>query len=1052
MNPAALKSYLSGIEQALRTGNATEHTHRPALKTLIEQIATGITATNEPKRIKCGAPDYIVTRNTIPLGYIEAKDVGVPLDGVESGEQLKRYRESLANLILTDYLEFRWYVAGEHRLTVKLAKADKTGKLKLLPDATEQLNRLLDSFLNADIPVINNPRDLAIRMAAMARLIRSIISKTFADEGDEGSLHQQMQAFQKVLLNDMTPEQFGDMYAQTICYGLFAARCNAPSAERFTRAHAAYDLPKTNPFLRKMFGHVAGPELDDRIVWAVDDLAELLAKSDIGAILKDFGRHTRQEDPIVHFYETFLGHYDAKMREARGVYYTPEPVVSYIVRSVDRLLKSDFKLSNGLADASKIKIKRPVRVKKTGKTEFVTVETHKVQILDPATGTGTFLYNVIEQIRVTFSGNAGMWPGYVAEHLLPRIYGFELLMAPYAVAHMKLGLQLKASGYDFEADERLRVYLTNTLEEAHEMTGLPLFTQWLAEEANSAASVKRDTPIMVVLGNPPYSGHSANTGEWIAGLLRGNDRATNQKTGNYFEVDGVPLGERNPKWLNDDYVKFIRFAQWRIEQTGYGVLAFVTNHGYLDNPTFRGMRQSLMQSFDDIYLLDLHGNSKKKEKAPDGGKDENVFDIQQGVAIGIFVKLERASDKPATVRHADLFGEREGKYRWLAECDLKSTTWRTLQPQAPFYLFVPQDETLRVEFEQGWKITDIMPVNSVGIVTARDALTIHWNRDDAWQTVKDFAALPPEEAREKYALGKDAQDWKVPLAQADLRASGPDKANLAPILYRPFDVRHTYYTGKPSGFLCRPRNDVMRHMLAGENLALISARSNKSDTPDHFFCSRFISEAKTGEATTQSALFPLYLYPKSDLFEKGNDSCTPNLSPAFLAALIDQLGAAPTPVDCFHYAYAVFHSPTYRSRYAEFLKIDFPRLPLTSDARLFRSLCALGQQLVGLHLMETAAPAICRYPIAGDNKVETVRYADGRVYINAVQYFEGVPDTVWDFHIGGYQVAHKWLKDRKGRQLSYDDLTHYQQVMAALAETLRLQAAIDQAITQWPIQ
>lgn len=1057
MNPAALKSYLSGIEQALRAGNATEHTHRPALKTLIEQIATDITATNEPKRIKCGAPDYIVTRNAIPLGYIEAKDVGVPLDGIESGDQLKRYRESLANLILTDYLEFRWYVAGEHRLTVKLAKADKSGKLKLLPDAAEQFGRLLDSFLNADIPVINNPRDLAIRMAAMARLIRSIISKTFADEGDEGALHQQMQAFQKVLLNDMTPEQFGDMYAQTICYGLFAARCNANSGERFTRAHAAYDLPKTNPFLRKMFGHIAGPELDERIVWAVDDLAELLTRSDIAAILQDFGRRTRQEDPVVHFYETFLGHYDAKMREARGVYYTPEPVVSYIVRSVDRLLKSDFKLAKGLADASRIKIKRPVRAKKTGKTEFVTVETHKVQILDPATGTGTFLYKVVEQIRATFTGNAGMWPGYVAEHLLPRIYGFELLMAPYAVAHMKLGLQLKESGYDFEADERLRVYLTNTLEEAHEMTGLPLFTQWLTEEASSASNVKRDSPIMVVLGNPPYSGHSANTGEWIAGLLRGNDRATHQKTGNYFEVDGGPLGERNPKWLNDDYVKFIRFAQWRIEQTGYGVLAFVTNHGYLDNPTFRGMRQSLIQCFDDIYLLDLHGNSKKKEKAPDGGKDENVFDIQQGVAIGIFVKHERASNQPATVRHADLFGEREGKYRWLAECDLKSTTWRTLQPQAPFYLFVPQDETLRAEYEQGWKITDIMPVNSVGIVTARDALTIHWNRDDAWQTVKDFATLPPEDAREKYALGKDSQDWKVPLAQADLRTSGPDETSLAPILYRPFDVRHTYYTGKPSGFLCRPRNEVMQHMLQGKNIGLIFMRQVAlEDSYNHFGVSTALVDNRCFYSNKGIMSFaPLYLYPKpdkADLFDKRDSSRAPNLSPAFLAALTDQLGYAPSPEDCLHYAYAVFYSPTYRSRYTDFLKIDFPRLPLTSDAKLFRNLCALGQQLVGLHLMDTAAPAICRYPVAGDNKVETARYADGRVYINAGQYFEGVPDEVWGFHVGGYQVAHKWLKDRKGRQLSYDDLTHYQQVMAALAETIRLQAEIDQAIPQWPIQ
>lgn len=1078
MNPAALKSYLSGIEQALRAGNATEHTHRPALKTLIEQIATGITATNEPKRIKCGAPDYIVTRGTIPLGYIEAKDVGVPLDGIESGEQLKRYRESLANLILTDYLEFRWYVTGEHRLTVKLAKPDKTGKLKLLPDAAEQLGRLLDGFLNADIPVINNPRELAIRMAAMARLIRSIISKTFAEEENEGALHQQMQAFQKVLLNDMTPEQFGDMYAQTICYGLFAARCNARSGERFTRAHAAYDLPKTNPFLRKMFGHVAGPELDERIVWAVDDLAELLAKSDIGAILQDFGRHTRQEDPVVHFYETFLGHYDAKMREARGVYYTPEPVVSYIVRSVDCLLKSDFKLAKGLADATKIKIKRPIRAKKAGKTEFVTVETHKVQILDPATGTGTFLYSVVEQIRATFTGNAGMWPGYVAEHLLPRIYGFELLMAPYAVAHMKLGLQLKESGYDFEADERLRVYLTNTLEEAHEMTGLPLFTQWLAEEANSAATVKRDSPIMVVLGNPPYSGLSANTGEWIAGLLRGIDSSTGQKTSNYFEVDGQPLNERK-HWLNDDYVKFIRFAQWRIEQTGYGVLAFVTNHGYLDNASFRGMRQSLMQSFDDIYLLDLHGNSKKKEKAPDGGKDENVFDIQQGVAIGLFVKRGKTQEKPAQIYHADLYGIRESKYIWLAEKDFTTTQWETLLPQAPHYLFVPQDIALLPEYEQGWKITDVMPINSSGIVTARDSFVIDFDESALEKRICEFTDLSNEdnEIRQKYFDGKgsskyvsgDTRGWKLSVARTKL-AKENWKSSLGKVLYRPFDRRSIIYSPIMIDW---PRPEVMSQMQAGGNLALVTSRMTKGETFQHTQVTRDIVEVicMSPKTSNNGFVFPLYLYPatKNDLFDNDNTSTapggrSPNLAPEFiadfsarlkLAFVSDECGdlrKAFGPEDVFHYAYAVFHSPTYRSRYTEYLKIDFPRLPLTHDVGLFRSLCALGKELVALHLMETIAPTICHYPVAGDNKVETVRYADGRVYINAAQYFEGVPDAVWGFHVGGYQVAHKWLKDRKGRQLNYDDLTHYQQVMATLAETIRLQAAIDQAITKWPIQ
>lgn len=583
---------------------------------------------------------------------------------------------------------------------------------------------------------------------------------------------------------------------------------------------------------------------------------------------------TRREDPVVHFYETFLAAYDPRMREARGVYYTPEPVVSYIVRSVDAILQHDFGLADGLADHRMVKLTRPVSGSKTKATE--TIETHRVQILDPATGTGTFLYSVMQHIRERFNGNAGPWSGYVAEHLLPRIYGFELLMAPYAVAHMKLGLLLKDSGYEIGGDgareERLRVYLTNTLEKAHELTGLPLFTQWLAEEAARAGEVKQSAPIMVVLGNPPYSGHSANKGAWMQALMRGQDTSTGQKTANYFECDGAALGERNPKWLNDDYVKFMRFAQWRIERTGYGVLAFITNHGWLDNPTFRGMRQSLMQTFDDLYLLDLHGNAKKKEKTPEGGKDENVFDIQQGVAISLFVKRQGAKKiggQLATVRHADLQGLRAAKYEWLWAHDLNNTHWTTLQPQSPQYLAVPRDTTLLAEYERGWKMTDAMPVNSVGIVTARDSLTIHWTAEDAWRTVQEFAALPSEAARDKFDLGNDSQDWGVKLAQADIKASGPKREKVVPVLYRPFDVRHTYYTGKPSGFHCRPRSEVMAHMLAGENLGLITARSNKSDVADHFFCTEAISEAKTGESTTQSALFPLYLYPttKTSLFD-----------------------------------------------------------------------------------------------------------------------------------------------------------------------------------------
>jgi hypothetical protein len=1090
---AIFREYLALIEQAYKAGNATEHTHRPALKTLLEAFQSGIIATNEPKRIKCGAPDYIITRKDIPLGFVEAKDIGEPLDKWEKDDQLLRYRDGLANLILTDYLEFRWYVSGELRLTARLAKPQASGKLRIDAEGVQQLAELLQSFFAENIPVISSPKELATRMAALARLIRTIIGKTFAEEGEHGTLHEQMDGFRKVLLHDLTAEQFGDMYAQTICYGLFAARCNSTGAH-FTRTHAAYDLPKTNPFLRKLFTHIAGPELDERIVWVVDNLAELLNRADIAAILQDFGRATRQEDPVVHFYETFLGAYDQKMREARGVYYTPEPVVSYIVRSVDAILKKDFKLSAGLADSSKVKLTRP---KQRGKG-METIETHKVQILDPATGTGTFLYSVIRQIYQTFAGNKGMWPGYVRENLLPRVYGFELLMAPYAVAHMKLGLLLRETGYDFSSDERLRVFLTNTLEEAHEMTGLPLFTQWLADEATSANLVKKETPVMVVLGNPPYSGHSANTGEWIAGLLRGIDSTTGQKTGNYFEVDGAPLGERNPKWLNDDYVKFIRFAQWRIEQTGYGVLAFVTNHGYLDNPTFRGMRQSLMQSFDDIYLLDLHGNSKKKEKAPDGSKDENVFDIQQGVAIGIFVKHKAAvipakagiqsSTKPldsrlrgsdenalnAQVYHADIYGTRESKYAGLAENDVSTTRWQILKPQAPYYLFVTQDETVRAEYEQGWKITDIMPVNSVGIVTARDALSIHWSREDIWRTVNDFSQLPVEEAREKYALGKDARDWQVALAQSDLRASGPTKTKLAPVLYRPFDVRHTYYTGNSRGFHCMPRGEVMRQMLAGKNLGLATTRSIEIERGwEHLFCTNGLITHHTVSIKEVNYLFPLYLYSaaKADLFDDSTaGGRRPNLAPEFIADfsarlqldfVLDGCGDLRKtygPEDVYHYIYAVFHSPIYRSRYAEFLKGDFPRLPLTRDVTLFRSLCALGEELVALHLMEQLPKLETSYPVAGDNMVDNVRYSEpandvpGHVWINQKQYFDNVPPEVWGYHIGGYQVCHKWLKDRKGRQLSYDDLTHYRSIVSALARTIELQAAIDDAIGEWPLQ
>jgi predicted helicase len=563
-----IQAYLQDVTQIYQKGNATEHTYRPALKNLLESFGDGVLAVNEPKRIKCGAPDFWIGQGMLEIGHIEAKDIGVSLKGFEKKDQMKRYLNALGNLIFTDHLEFRWYVDGELRLSAAIATFDKQKKIKADPDGIAQVDQLLRQFLLTKVVQVTTPKALAKRMAAIAQLIRDAINTALNDDDRGGMLRQQLESFRAVLIRDLTGEQFADMYAQTICYGLFAARCNTDQVSTFSRETASFRLPKTNPFLRGIFNQIAGSELDDRIVWAVDTLATILQQTDMSAILSDFGKRDRREDPVVHFYETFLAEYDPKMRESRGVYYTPEPVVGYIVRSVDYILKEKFGIKKGLADAKKIQVPNP---KGEG-----TIESHQVLILDPAVGTGTFMHSVIEHIYEGFKKQKGMWSGYVSQHLLPRLFGFELLMAPYTVAHMKLGLLLKETGYDFQSKERLRIYLTNTLQESFQIADQTVsFGSRIKEEAEEAKDVKQDTPVMVIIGNPPYSGHSANTGDWIKGLLNGKDIISNTKTDSYFEVDGKPLGERNPKWLNDDYVKFIRFSQWRIEQTGYGVLAFV---------------------------------------------------------------------------------------------------------------------------------------------------------------------------------------------------------------------------------------------------------------------------------------------------------------------------------------------------------------------------------------------------------------------------------------------------------------------------------------------
>lgn len=933
--------------------------------------------------------------------------------------------------------------------------------------------------------VITTARALAVRLAALAGAIRGRVSDVLAIESARGPVTKLMKAFREALLHDLSADDFADMYAQTIAYGLLSTRIADP------RRKSTDDLAghvHTSPFLSALldtFLKVGGRQRRGQGGIDFDELGasevvELIDSANMEAVVRDFGDRNPREDPVIHFYELFLKEYDAAKRMQRGVFYTPRPVVSYIVRSIHALLRSEFGLADGLADTTTW-TQMADRLDGTTIPEDVPPEQDFVQILDPATGTGTFLVEVIDVIYRTLrakwqgaghdeSGIAELWNEYVPRHLLTRLHGYEILMAPYAIAHLKIGLKLYETGYRFASDERARVYLTNALEPAHEQLRLP-DVDALAREAEAVDEAKRSGRFTVVLGNPPYSGHSANKGEWIRDLLRSGGAES------YFAVDGKPLNERNPKWLNDDYVKFLRFAQWTIDRAGRGVLGFITNHSYLDNPTFRGMRESLIESFPRMFLLDLHGNAKKKERTPDGGKDENVFDIQQGVAVGLFVKPveRRAQRRRSQCRHADLWGPREpeargaGKYAMLGDTDVASTEWNLLSPRPPLRLFVPRDDALHEEYEAGWKLTDIFPLHSVGIVTARDKLAIQWTEADMEQIVEDFAARTAEDARTFYDLGKDARDWKVHLAQEDVHAG---TGRVCPILYRPFDIRYTFYTGTSRGFICMPRPKVMQHMLAGENLGLASTRSTEiGDGWEHVFVCRSVIQHHTVSLKEVNHLFPLYTLPAELL---GNsEERQPNLAPSCTSQLESVVGHefhprgagngtdAFGPADVLHYLYAVLHSPGYRRRYADFLRSDFPRVPRPGSGGLFADLGRLGARLVRLHLLDVrSADAAVAFPVDGGNTVERVRHTPpepdghdaGRVWINRAQYFTGVTSEDYGFAIGGYRPAEKWLKDRKGRPLSSEDITTYCTMVAALAETRRI-GEIDAVIAKyggWP--
>jgi very-short-patch-repair endonuclease len=1201
-----MESYVREIFAISQGGDAREESYYDTLKDFLDTVARALNRTIQitvlPKPTEAGNPDFGVRYGAYQvIGYIEAKAPDKKLDQVEESEQLQRYRHTFPNLILTNFYEFRLYRNGLELKRVTLRTAPPAGHV-------EEVTQLFETFFSFALPPTFTAEELARDLARRTRFLRDdVIRPELAEQVKQkrGDLYGFYEAFQKYLIAGLTEAQFADLYAQTITYGLFAARTRAEG--QFNRK-AAYDLiPSTIGILRDVFQFISLGKPSPQMETVVDDIAAVLNAADVQAILTQYYRQAKGDDPILHFYETFLAEYDPETRERRGVYYTPQPVVRYIVRSVHDLLKTRFGMAHGLADKC-------------------------VTLLDPAAGTLTFPAEAVQLAFQEYTNKYGEGAkgNLLREHILPHFYAFELLVAPYAIGHMKIGFLLEELGVPLHNGERFQFYLTNALEmENLQQIAIPGLSS-LSEESHHAARIKKDEPILVIIGNPPYSGISANQNKWTEQLLKTDlDGAQS-----YYTVDGKPLGEKNPKWLQDDYVKFLRFAQWKIHRAGRGIVAMITNHSYLDNPTFRGMRQSLLKTFDEIYILDLHGNSLRRETAPDGSPDENVFDIRQGVAIALFVKYGNASpNAPPTreegadatdshpavssssspagslggwqtpaavwkylkplaremrkepteaedvlwqhlrgkqlgvrfrrqhaidrfivdfyardprliievdgsihetqeeydamrqafleslgyrvlrftneqvlqdiqgvlaviravlephplspspqagkgnnpspsleqapssstpseqalppspqagrgsgggVYHAHLYGRRKEKYDWLDTYTLTTTTWQLLTPASPFYFFTPR-QTQNLQAYRSWpSVAEIFPVNSVGIVTARDGFAIAFDETELQNRVLQFQntkGLLDDMLAQAYNL-KDKPGWSLTAARKKVQADTDALNKIHPILYRPFDERFIFYH---EAVIERPRPEVMRHMLDGENLGLLVMRqvSLDEDYTHALITSHIVDNRVFASAKGIALECPLYLSPSTESPEMFHQARQPNLADWLLPRLSAAYGFTPSPEEVLAYIYAILYSPAYRETYAQELHIDFPRIPFVADGDIFRQMADLGHRLIDLHLLRNPSnTAGVKYQGQGSDRIDHVRYnpSNGRVSINADKYFEGITPEMWEYRIGGYQVLEKYLKDRKGRQLA--DPIRYIHIANAINRTIAMQTTI----------
>jgi len=1011
-----LRSYLKKICEIIQRGDAREETYYSTLEKLLQEYSESINKkdikiTTLPKQTEAGNPDFRVWDGKQHIvGYIEAKKPGSNLDDIEISEQLKRYNSTFPNLILTNFIEFRLYRDGRLIDKVSICRPFIIYQLDTIPplENKEQFLKLVESFFSFSLPKIYNAKTLAVELAKRTRFLKNeVIEEELREEENnkQGFILGFYEAFQEYLIKGLSRKDFADLYSQTITYGLFAARTR--STGEFNRKLAYDNIPQTIGILRDVFEFISIGNLPIQMEWTIDDISEVLAVTDVKKILLQYFSEGKGKDPIIHFYETFLAEYDPRTRERRGVYYTPEPVVSYIVRSLNCILKEHFNKTDGFADRS-------------------------VTILDPAAGTLTFLAEAAKLAIEEFVSKygEGARESFVKEQILQNFYAFELMMAPYAIGHLKMSFLLEELGYKLKEDERFKLYLTNTLEiEELALTNLPGMAS-LSKESHLAGKVKKEQPILVIMGNPPYSVSSVNKSKFI------------EKEMAVYKED--VRDERNIQPLSDDYIKFIRFAHWKIDQSGKGVIGMITNNSYLSGLIHRGMRKKLLKSFNEIYILNLHGNARIGEKCPDESKDENVFDIMQGVSIALFIK-NKEQEAPGKVYYQDVYGLRKNKYDFLDNNDSKTIKWKELKLSEPYYFFVEKDFELEGDYKKYLSVKSIFTEYNAGIATGKDNVLVDFDKQSLARklSAKDkemFLLLMKTYGVKENLITK----WYEELKEQDV------KRQIKTYDYRPFDKRFTIYN---KNVLQRARKSIMDHMLQ-DNIGIILTKQLAKIPFEHCFVSLDIGDRCLISLRTKELgyFFPLYLYHKINeinLFnnlEKTGERKS-NINYKLFKILLDTYKNEPSSEEIFYYIYAILCSNIYREKYAEFLKIDFPRIPFTKNYNLFKEMAEFGGRLVDLHLLKSTEldPPLCKFQGQGDNRVEEIKYdeKEKRVYFNEKQYFEGIPQDIWQYQIGSYQVCRKWLKDRKGRCLSLEDIKHYCRMVTALQKTIEIQQEID---------